>query len=404
MDQAIAGMTAPQAVDPALWRAFQNSSGLLALLPVAIYICDHAGKIVWSNEKATTLWGRIPKPGAGRAQGSVKAFLPNGDRITAQAGPMARVLATGQPMNEQEAVLEQPDGTRVPVLANLAPLFDEKGRVIGGVKCFLDISEIKHAQARLQEREAFECGLLAALPVPVYTCDAAGSLTYFNEAASQFWHFQPPLHDPDWMTQMRLFRADGTPIPYDEWPIRRAVQENRMVRGEEGIFLRPDGTSVPFRAFPTPLHDDAGNLIGVVNMVFDLSDRRRAEAAQKALLDELNHRVKNTLATVQSLATQSFKGAPPEMRRAFEGRLFALSRSHNQLTRSNWSAADLETLVQEILEPFAETSGGRLTIAGPAVTLLPRTALILSMMLHELATNAVKYGALSAPTGQLAIT
>lgn len=203
---------------------------------------------------------------------------------------------------------------------------------------------------------------------------------------------------------MRLFRADGTPVPDDQWPMRRAVQENRMVRGEEGIFLRPDGTSVPFRAFPTPLHDDAGKVVGAVNMIFDLSDRRRAEAAQKALLDELNHRVKNTLATVQSLATQSFKDAPAELRRAFEGRLFALSRTHNQLTRSNWSAADLETLVREILEPFAETSSGRLTIAGPAVTLLPRTALILSMMLHELATNAVKYGALSVPAGQLAIT
>ena len=176
-----------------------------------------------------------------------------------------------------------------------------------------------------------------------------------------------------------------------------------MVRGEEGIFLRPDGTSVPFRAFPTPLHDNDGRAVGAVNMILDLSDRRRAEAAQKALLDELNHRVKNTLATVQSLATQSFKDAPPDMRKAFEGRLFALSRTHNQLTRSNWSAADLDTLLQEILEPFAEAGSGRVTIAGPAVTLLPRSALILSMMLHELATNAAKYGALSASAGRLDI-
>ena len=111
MDQVIAGMTVPQAVDPALWRAFQNSSGLLALLPVGIYICDQTGKVVWSNEKAATLWGRIPKVGpGGRARGSVKVFLPNGDRITAQSGPMARVLATGKGMNEQEAALEQPDG------------------------------------------------------------------------------------------------------------------------------------------------------------------------------------------------------------------------------------------------------------------------------------------------------
>ena len=224
MDQAITGMSAPQSLDPALWRAFQNSSGLLAQLPVAIYICDRDGKVVWSNEKAATLWGRIAKPGAGRPHGSVKTFLPSGERITAQSGPMARVLATGQPVNEQEAVLEQPDGKRVPVLANLAPLFDEQGRVIGGVNCFLDISEIKRAQAQLQEREAWERSLLEALPVPVYTCDAAGRLTYFNESAAQFWRFRPPLHDPDWMAQMRLFRADGTPVPVEQWPMRRAIE------------------------------------------------------------------------------------------------------------------------------------------------------------------------------------
>ena len=404
MDQIIAGMTVPQAVDPALWRAFQNSSGLLALLPVGIYICDQTGKVVWSNEKAATLWGRIPKVGpGGRARGSVKVFLPNGDRITAQSGPMARVLATGKGMNEQEAALEQPDGTRVPVLCNLAPLFDEQGRVIGGVNCFLDISEIKRVQNRLQEREAWERGLLDALPVAVYTTDAEGRITFFNEAAERFWGRRPVLNNDRWCGALRLYTTDGAPLPHDEGPTARALRENHFVRGAEAIAERPDGSRVPFRAYPTALHDDAGRLVGAVNMLFDQSERKQSEAAQKALLDELNHRVKNTLATVQSLATQSFKDAPAEMRRAFEGRLFALSNTHNQLTRSNWTAADLDTLVRETLAPFLDTRGARLQIMGSAVTLLPRTALILSMMLHELATNAAKFGALSVSGGRLAI-
>lgn len=404
MEQPIVGMTAPQAVDPALWRAFQNSSGLLALLPVAIYICDQAGKVVWSNEKAATLWGRIPRVGAGgRPMGGVKAFLPNGERITTQSGPMSRVLASGQGLNEQEAVLEQPDGTRVPVLCNLAPLFDEQGRVIGGVNCFLDISEIKRAQSRLQEREAWERGLLNALPVPVYTTDVEGRITFFNEAAEHFWGRKPALNEQHWCGALRLFTADGAPLPHEEGPTARALKDNHFVRGVEAIAERPDGSRLPFRAYPTALHDDAGRLVGAVTMLIDQSERKQYEAAQKALLDELNHRVKNTLATVQSLASQSFRDAPAEMRRAFEGRLFALSNTHNQLTRGNWTAADLDTLVRETLAPFAETGSGRLQIMGSTVTLLPRTALILSMMLHELATNAAKHGALSVQGGRLAI-
>jgi two-component sensor histidine kinase len=128
-----------------------------------------------------------------------------------------------------------------------------------------------------------------------------------------------------------------------------------------------------------------------------------AERAQQALLiNELNHRVKNTLATVQSMAAMTMGRDPSgDQARAFEGRLFALSRAHDVLTRGAWERADLAEVVKEAIGPFAD--GGRIIAQGPTVTLSPQQALALSMALHELGTNASKYGSLSAPSGQVAI-
>jgi two-component sensor histidine kinase len=127
------------------------------------------------------------------------------------------------------------------------------------------------------------------------------------------------------------------------------------------------------------------------------------ERTQQALLiNELNHRVKNTLATVQSMAAMTLGRDPSgDQARAFEGRLFALSRAHDVLTRGSWERVDLAELVAQALGPFA--AEGRIDPEGPNLALGPQQALALSMALHELATNAAKYGALSGPAGRVSI-
>lgn len=137
----------------------------------------------------------------------------------------------------------------------------------------------------------------------------------------------------------------------------------------------------------------------------ELAARTAIEARQKLLLDELNHRVKNTLATVQSIAAQSLRqtGDVESVRRNFEDRLIALSHAHNLLTRDAWRGANLAELAEIELRPYAGTDGARIEIVGPAVWLSPNTAVAMSMALHELTTNAVKYGALSNPTGHVAL-
>ena len=150
-----------------------------------------------------------------------------------------------------------------------------------------------------------------------------------------------------------------------------------------------------------------GGILGVAMVIRDINERKRTEAAlsesrdrQQLLIHELNHRVKNSLAIVQAIAQQSFKGenATPEARAAFEGRLAALAAAHDILTQESWETASITTVIGDALAPYRGQQK-RFEIDGPDLRLPPKTAVSLALALHELATNAVKYGALSNNEG-----
>jgi len=135
----------------------------------------------------------------------------------------------------------------------------------------------------------------------------------------------------------------------------------------------------------------------------EIAERRQAEQHRRLLMNELNHRVKNTLATVQSIAAQTLRSSALEasVREAFDARLIALSSAHNLLTSENWEGATLTEIVAAALAPYRAAGTDRFEISGPAVRLSAKTALAISMALHELAANAGKYGALSRDTGRI---
>jgi PAS domain S-box-containing protein len=154
-----------------------------------------------------------------------------------------------------------------------------------------------------------------------------------------------------------------------------------------------------------PIRDSHGRIFGVFAAGHDVTEARRAEEHQELLINELNHRVKNTLATVQSIISQTLRNArtTEEARLAAESRLFALSRAHDVLTQENWGSADLRQVVAEAMAPFRPERRERLRTEGPSVRVPPRMALAIAMALQELATNAVKYGALSNDAGGVRI-
>ncbi|WP_310358442.1 PAS domain-containing sensor histidine kinase [Paraburkholderia strydomiana] len=281
---------------------------------------------------------------------------------------------------------------------------DAQGRFRYGVRVIQDVTATQRLEDRLREREQHMRELLEALPAAVYTTDAHGRITFYNKAAVQMAGRTPVAGD-HWCVTWRLFWPDGRPLPHDQCPMAVALREDRPVRGLEAVAERPDGTRVPFLPHPTPLHDADGRLVGAINMLVDITELKQAENRQKTLIDELNHRVKNTLATVQSLATQTARHARnvDEFVGAFESRLLSLGRAHELLATRHWQDAPLEALVREITTPLTGAMQERTVIAGPPITVAPRIALNLTMCINELLTNAAKYGSLGAAEGSLAI-
>jgi PAS domain S-box-containing protein len=133
--------------------------------------------------------------------------------------------------------------------------------------------------------------LLDALPAAIYMTDAAGRITSYNQAAVEFSGRMPEIGSDQWCVSWRLYWPDGRPMAHNECPMARALKEDRPIRGGEAIAERPDGTRVPFMAYPTPLHDASGRLVGAVNMLVDLTTAKEVEDARNQLNDTLEHRV-----------------------------------------------------------------------------------------------------------------
>lgn len=175
----------------------------------------------------------------------------------------------------------------------------------------------------------------------------------------------------------------------------------------EVCYRRKDGSKFWAALFISPVRDESGDVIQHFASFIDLTRHKEEQAQSRMLIDELNHRVKNTLTTVQSIVSQGLRNAsdPAEIREAIESRLFALSRSHDLLTRENWESAGLLDIVNAALEPFGVANGRseRFKVTGDNVRFPPKAALALGIAFHELATNAVKYGAFSNETGRVRI-
>ncbi|WP_293345255.1 PAS domain S-box protein [Phenylobacterium sp.] len=283
---------------------------------------------------------------------------------------------------------------------------DDNGQVVGMLGVLMDITEakvedaqIRADRARLAESEARFRDMADSAPSPVWVTNARGALEFANRALQELAGL--PLSELTGDAWIQLMHPDD----------RERVAQTRIdarVSGNlnawEARFLI-GGEWRWLRTASRPRFDEAGEFQGYVGLAMDITDARLAEERQRLLINELNHRVKNTLATIQSLARQTLREGVSmvDARERLTERLLALSTAHNVLTRENWESADIANIAREAVRPYDDPPGARIAIDGPPARLAPNVALAISMALHELATNAQKYGSLSVVGGRVSL-
>jgi PAS domain S-box-containing protein len=227
----------------------------------------------------------------------------------------------------------------------------------------------------------------------IYANDSFLALTGYDreEVLGRSYHFMMgPGTDPTAQAQIDAAFHDS----YDAYP--------------EVRYYRKDGSEFWAVIFISPVFDENHTVVQHFASFLDITRRKRDEERHQLLVEELDHRLKNTLATVQSIAAQTLRGAAVEegVRDAFEGRLLALSKAHNLLAHESWNGVGLCDVIEQTLQPFAvkDRRSARFSVEGGDVRLPPKAALTLAMVFHELATNAAKYGSLSSNDGEIRIT
>ncbi|HSV02032.1 MAG TPA: PAS domain-containing protein [Phenylobacterium sp.] len=358
---------------------------------------DAASDLMTLSPKAAAVHG-LP-PGTTLPWARIQESLHPDDRPRVLEA-VAKAIAQRTSCEVEYRIRRAGDGAEVWVMARAHGLYAPDGRPTGMLGVIGDVSAGKAQELMARESEARFRIMADCTPAPAWVTSAAGPIEFVNQAMAE-WVGRPreELMGDAWLS---LLHPEDLPKIVEA---RAAARRDLAPYIYEARFRRADGVWRTMQVSSKPRFDDAGAFQGYVGLAMDVTDTRAAQTRQRLLINELNHRVKNTLATVQSIAHQTLREAVAgrEARERLTERLLALSAAHNVLTRENWESADLAEIAAEAIRPYDEVKARRITLEGPQARIAPGAALALSMALHELATNALKYGALSKAAGRVAI-
>ncbi len=247
---------------------FENGS-------LALHVVGSDGTILHANKAELELLGYPAEEYVGRPIADFYVDRRIIDDILAR-------LARGEKIDKVPARLRAKDGSIKHVEITSSGQFRD-GQFVQ-TRCFtVDVTDLAHAREELTRKDNQFQQILDGLPVAVYTTDRFGKITYYNRAAVEFAGREPEIGKDEWCVTFRLFTADGQELPHAECPMAITLRENRPVRNVEAIAQRPDGTLFPFLPFPTPIRDPNGDLVGAVNMLVDLTERKRTDDAAQHL-------------------------------------------------------------------------------------------------------------------------
>ena len=367
----------------------------LNALPAAIYMTDAEGRITYFNEAAVALWGRRPALNSDQWCGSWRLYWPDGTPMPHAACPMAIALKERRAVRGGRAIAERPDGTRVLFMAFPTPLFDASGGFAGAMNMLIDVTEQMQVD-RVSNRLA---AIVESSDDAIISKDLNGIIATWNKGAERLFGY---------LEQEAIGKSITILIPEElrdeETRILKRIRNGERIEHFETVRRRKDGTLVTISLSVSPITDETGRIVGASKIARDITEQKRREEQINLLAREADHRTKNLLALAQAAVHLTNGETADELKRAIEGRLRALANAHSQLAKSRWAGADLRGLVLEELSPYGATDASRVQIDGPDLMLEQQPAQAIALALHELATNAAKYGALSVPSGRIAIT
>ncbi len=303
-----------------------------------------------------------------------------------------RLAATGESFDMEKRYVRK-DGSLVWVNNTVSALRDNQGRIHQVAVISIDITERKMGQ----EAERRLASIIASSNDAILAIDLNMTVTAWNGGAERLYGYTAE----EIVGQSVLLLVPKDRI--DEEPtLLEQVKAGSVVEAYETQRRHKDGHLVDVLLSVSPIHDTAGKIVGASKIAHDISAKMEADRLQAVLIGELHHRVKNVFATVIAIARQTFAKvtSTSDAVAAFEARLSAMAHAHDLLAEGDWQSADLAAVIEQATSPYPPE---RFTITGPSVPLPQKAVATLSLALHELGTNAAKYGALSVPTGQVSI-
>jgi PAS domain S-box-containing protein len=347
------------------------------------------------NPAAETLFGYTPTEILGRHI-SVLAAPGREDEMPA----ILERIRRGEKVERYETVRRRKDGSLVDISLTVSPIRDESGQIIGASKIARDISEHKRIHEALRASEERFRNLANAVPDIVWTAAPDGTITFANDRWFEFSGITPEQNARGWPDL--VLHPDDRERCMAEWTrcLREGAAYEVEVRNR-----RHDGEYRWFLTRASPIRDAEGHITAWFGSTTDIHDRKQAAERQQMLAAELSHRVKNLLTVIGVLAERTGDRAASveQFLEDFRGRIRALNAAQAALIATDWHGASLTALVHAALEPYL-LDGGRIQLDIQDLPITSEFALTLTLALHELATNAAKYGALSSATGRVRLS
>jgi PAS domain S-box-containing protein len=355
----------------------------------AIISKDLDGTINSWNSAAERLFGYTAEEVIGK---SVTILIPQ-DRQDEESFIIGRIRR-GERVDHYETVRRRKDGNLIDVSLTVSPVRDMQGGIIGASKIARDITQ----RSRDVEAALLLASIVESSDDAIISKDLDGTITSWNKGAERVFGY---------MAEEIIGKNIKVLIPpeyqKEEETIIERVRRGQRIEHYETIRQRKHGSLINVSLTISPLKNAQGEIIGASKIARDITERKRSEAQITLLAREAEHRAKNILATVQATVHLSQSDTPEGLKHAIEGRIQALANVHRLFVESRWAGAEIQNLVKEELAAYSQDNETRLQIDGPKLLLEPNAAQAIAVTLHELATNAAKYGALSVSGGHVQV-